>query len=432
MSNSRFLTTNLLIGLLLVLMIGLGLNYWFRPWWRQWEVQQSAAEVIQPRQTTAEADQLKNALTVSLSDRRKLSQLLWVGVAAIATPSSAVPASGSASASELVLDAATQNWLQTEQPGFIQIMGKQNSSTAPLSSVTRDQYLQFQKQLAKLTADWTWQPLLTVWPAASGATILKGEGAVTLPTMAELCEGQEKTEPAVANAAVQLSGLKTTVVVGPFVDLGTSGYQGSRVCSDLQKTTEAAARFIENFGAETILPVVGHFPGLGNVGVDPKTAPTTVATTVTDLKPFQQLFKKYLNIGVLVSPVRVVEKFDNLPCSQSAECLASFDKDYPGALVIADGVDSRGALGGRRTTATTSTTASGSAQVTTAITLAESIKLSLLAGSDVLILEKPNNWQAITAALDILELELRQNPQLKQAVEQAWTKVTALRTVPTQ
>jgi hypothetical protein len=346
-------------------------------------------------------------------------------VTATATQSAA--ATGSASV-ELVLDPATQTWLETEQPGFVQIMGKQNSLTASPTSIVKDQYVALQKQLAKVTADWVWQPLFTVWPAASGATVLKGDDAIVLPSMAELCVGQEKVEPKVANAAAQLFSLKTALLVGPFVDLGTAGYQGGKVCSDLLKTTQAAARFIENAGAESILPIVGHFPGLGNAQVDPKTTPTTVTITVTDLKPFQQLFKKYLNLGVLVSPVRVAEKFDNKPCSQSAECLASFGKEFSKVLVIADGVDSAGALGGK----SIAPVASGSAKSATVITLAESMKQSLLAGSNVLILEKPNNWEAITQALDILEQEMKQNQQLKQAVEASWTKVTALRTVPNQ
>lgn len=427
---NKHITTNILIGFLTVLMIGLGLNYWLRPWWKQWEAQQATAEVIQPRQTDAEADQLKNALTASLSDRRKLSQLLWVGVTVVATPAANTTLSATASASvqavtTLSFDAATQQWLEAEQPGFIEILGRQSPSAGLPATVTRTQYQQAQEQLAKLTADWTWQPLLSVWPTSSGKTAIAGEGAVTFPSMAELCEGQETVEPKVVNAATQLAALKTTVVVGPIVDLGTSGYQGGRMCSDLQKTTEAAARYIENVGAETILPVVGHFPGLGNATADPKTAPYTLTTTVTDLKPFQQLFKKYLNVGVLVSPVKIAGKFDDQPCSQSPECLASFKAEYPKVMVLADGVDSKGAL-----SSSSVATAAGGASSSAA--LAESMRLSLLAGSDVLILEKPNNWQALTQALDILEQQVRQNPLLKQAVDRAWAKLAALRTVPTQ
>lgn len=419
--KSNFTVTNILIGFLVIVMVALGLNYWFRPWWKQWEAKQAESQVIQPRQADSGAVQLKNALTVSLSDRRKLTQLLWVSVTAIndSATQSAI-ASGSAQ-TELSLDPETQHWLETEQPGFIQIAGRQTTVKSALTSLTNEQYVAFQKIMTKATADWVWQPLYTQWPAVTGATIIKGDDGVVLPTMARLCAGQEETEPEVAYAAAKLSKLKTALVVGPLVDLGTGGYQGGAVCNDLQKTTEAAARFIENFGAESVLPIVGHFPGLGNAAVDPKKQPTTISVTISDLKPFSQLFKKYLNLGVLVSPVRVAEKFDGKPCSQSAACLTSFSTEFTKVLVIADGVDSAGALG--KTT---------SSSVSATLTLAESMQQSLLAGSDILILEKPHNWVEINQALDILESAISQNPQLKQAVERAWTKVMALRTGPPQ
>ncbi|HCC84177.1 MAG TPA: hypothetical protein DEP87_00620, partial [Candidatus Pacebacteria bacterium] len=393
--KTNFLPTLILIIGLILLMAGLGYNRWFQPFWNQKASSKSSVvPAPQPRQGATNSAILGNGLAPIQTDREKLTQLLMVSVVTSINSN----ASGSA---KTQIDDATATWLQAEKPGFIKLTSVMNRSQA--NQVTQS--------LLKLANDWTWPPLLTV-THFGGSQNLRGQGFETLPTMSQICSAQVASEPALANSAVQLSQLGIAAVIGPVIDVGVNSFQGNQICDNGPEAAEAAGRYIENFSADGIFPIVAHFPGLGQAKQNPLKTIQALATTTSDLKPFKNVFEAYPNVGVLVSPVRVSERFDNLPCTQSAECLISFATTFPDIFVLADGVNSWAALN----------------RTDEQLTLVESMRLSWLAGANVLVFDQTLKLSDLTQALNELELEMKTNSSFQAIINANWQKSIQLRT----
>ncbi len=405
MSSARpSLATLSLIGFLSVVVIGLGYNYFYRPIWNQRQSPQLTDDLLIPRQAASDSTSLNNGQAATLSAQDKIAQLLIVPVAAIVPPSQSASQAAQAVDSQ-VLDPATITWLQTYKPGFIQLAGTKTSSTSsalqPLSLSTAKLMTQALNQT--MTA-LPWPFITVVRHSVGDAQTLRGTGFTRLPTMAALCAGSKASEPLLAASATELAQLKIGLVIGPVVDLQSeAGFQGDQVCADPALAVTAAQKYIENFGNEGIMPVLAHFPGVGQATESPQKGAQTVAITVNELKPFQQLLKTYPNVGVITSSIKVNGKFNDQPCVLSPDCLANFAKDYPQSLVIADSLPPRTA------------------------SIAATIKQSLLAGNHVVMLDPTIALSDLTQALQQLAVEYQSDPAFNQAVEVGWQHVFAVR-----
>lgn len=399
------------VGLILLLSIGvvvLGYNYFYRPIWNQRQQPQLTDDLLLPRQAASDSASLQNGGAATLSAQEKIAQLLIVPVAAIVpahqTASQAAQPATSAATTQ-VLDSATVTWLQTYKPGFVQLVGTKTSSTsAALQPLSLPNAKLLSQALNQTMAAFPWPFITVVRHSAGDAQTLRGTGFTRLPTMAQLCANASTYEPLLAASATELAQVKIGAVIGPVVDLQTAtGFQGNQICADPAQAADAAQRYIENFGNERIMPVLAHFPGVGQATQSPQRSAQTVSVTVNELKPFQQLLKMYPNLGVITSPIKVKGKFDEQPCVLSQECLAGFAKEYPQVLVIADSLPPRTA------------------------SIAATIKQSLLAGNHVVMLDPATTLPELTTALQQLSVEYQHDSAFNQAVEVGWQHVFAVR-----
>jgi hypothetical protein len=405
MSSTRpSLATISLIVLLTAAVLGLGYNYFYRVMRTQPQTPQLTDDLLIPRQAATNSATPQNGLAATLSAQDKIAQLLIVPVAAI-MPAHPATNSAAKTAQPPVLDPETVTWLQTYKPGFVQLVGaKTSSSSATLQPLSLPTAQLMTQALNQTMSALPWPFLTVVRHSAGDAQTLRGTGFTRLPTMAQLCASTSTYEPLLAASATELAQLKIGLVIGPVVDLQTStGFQGNQVCADPVQAVLAAQRYIENFGSEGIMPVLAHFPGIGQATESPQRSAQTVAVTVNELKPFQQLLKTYPNLGVITSAIKVKGKFSDQPCVLSPECLGGFAKDYPQTLVIADSLPPHTA------------------------SLAATIKQSLLAGNHVVLLDSATTLSELTQALQQLAVEYQHDQAFNQAVEVGWQHVFAVR-----
>jgi hypothetical protein len=409
MKQANFFTTYFLIGLLSLAMLLLGYNHFKRPIWNKIQSQLMKTELPEPRQGATESAQtLKNQLVAALSPEEKVAQLLVLPLVVTlpATPSGTVS-----------IDPETIQWIQTYKPAFVQLLGaKASSGSTALQPLSVKTVQQTKTALASISAQaqLPWAPALVVRHGGGTDQVLRGEGFTKLPTMASLCTDPEGLEPVVAKSAAELAKASIIMVVGPVIDLRTDqGFNQSQLCNDPTKLIQAARVYIENFGRERVVPLLAHFPGIGQATRDPRLQSQTLPITVSDLKPFQILLDTYPNLGVVVSSVGVADKFENMPCSQSAECLKNFHDNFAETLLIAD---------------EQATTATGSALMESKVTQAE---LSLRAGNHLLLFGKTTSLAQLTTIAQSLGAKYQQDEAMKTAVEQGLAQVQALRIMRT-
>jgi|GEM_PF-4890992 len=425
MSQNKHLSTQILLVVLTIFVVGLGFNYFYQPFWNQTNYQ-TQPENVTARQELPGAGNLGNSLNQPLSTKQTIAQLLVLPV--FPTSTGEIPTE-------------IKTWLETNQPGFIQLRSMRVSTeSADFKPVSLATAQTLTKKLTELSRGFIWPPVLMTY-FSGGLTELKGDGFVTVPTMKSLCDSPDKTEPAIASAAAQLKQLGISMVVGPVVDVVLSAGGPKGLCSDPDKLVLGSKKYIENFGAAGVLPILAHFPGSGRASSNPILQPQTLAITVSDLKPFQQLFKIYPNLGVLVSPIKVAEKFDGLPCSQSKECLATFPSQFPEVIVIVEGVNAKGArsrfvpslaasAGAELVKVQIATQSAGGVQSASSsgqISIAESAKLSLLAGANILMFDSTISPAELTDLINQLEIWSATDAELKTAIEASWKKIISLR-----
>ena len=100
---------------------------------------------------------------------------------------------------------------------------------------------------------------------------------------------------------------------------------------------------IEALAARRILPVIKHYPGIGQTTKDLHLFADKITLTGADTQPFSQLLQQYPNIGVMVSHVQLDGMFEGRPCSFSATCLAPFETTFSEVLVFSDALEMKSA-----------------------------------------------------------------------------------------
>lgn len=305
----RYLSTKILI-LCLAVVAGLAAyNYFHQPFWPQLVEQQETAPTPTPTPIIVKK---------TLTDRDKITQLM-----AVAVDVDELLSEGSASASLL-------RFISDYQPGVVVYFGQQVSATAAAMATQRI-YEQFAEQ--------DYKPLVAVDHEGGSVQRLSGEGFTKLDPWQRVVGSYSPVQQkaVLSQSAKELYEVGVNIVFAPVVDLASgSAVLGSRAAADINQVEAATTEFIYAFAQYGIMPVLKHFPGIGTITRDPHVAVSSITVGRDDAAIFGRILDIFSNIGVMSTHVRVRDKFDNVVCSLSVECVGKLGELYPRLLLFTD------------------------------------------------------------------------------------------------
>lgn len=313
--------SSIFIILILFFLAGvLGYNYYFQPF----NNLSTDVPVVTDLQTTTDTEQLVESededLLIDSSVGQIVGQMLSLGV----------------DLDEFDQDQQVeyQSWMLENKPGFVTIFGSEVDSI----------------DVAKLQELYPQDSIFPIWTAVDheGGTVqrLSGAGFTKLPSWQDLC-GQESSQSAslIDKSAQELAQVNIDVVFAPVVDISNrSPVLKTRICSDDPQIIVAnATQFIDTFSQAGILPVIKHFPGIGETSKDLHQAFDQVDVSPTQASIYRSILSLYPQIGVMVSHVGVTNQFADIPCSLSSDCVGELGSNYPDTLIFSDALDMKSA-----------------------------------------------------------------------------------------
>ncbi|MFH1967634.1 MAG: glycoside hydrolase family 3 N-terminal domain-containing protein [Patescibacteria group bacterium] len=218
------------------------------------------------------------------------------------------------------------------QPGFISLFGQ---------GISQEQMAIVKAQLDRIFAGQPWQPVLAVDHEGGLVQRLSGDGFASLESWYEVCHlpGEERSA-IMSDTALQLIKVGIGVVYGPVVDLYQSGSSlGHRSCSaDPAVVTTRALELMQAYLGQGVLPVIKHYPGLGQSSRDLHQSFEVVAGNEADLQPFLSILSQQPLSGVMVSHAGVKDLYLT-PCSLTKKCVNALLEEFPKTLVFSDALD---------------------------------------------------------------------------------------------
>ncbi|MBD3279210.1 MAG: hypothetical protein GF390_00680 [Candidatus Pacebacteria bacterium] len=395
--------TKIFVGVLLVIAVLLGLNYYYKPFYHQFLIkleQQKNATSPTPTPTISAKQQLFEQLTA----KQKIWQVMAVPL---------VLGQDVAEASQ----SAQLQWIIKNEPGLVTVFGQE---------ITQDKA---QQQLTQLQQSYeqALPPLIAVDHEGGRVQRLRGQGFTQLPSWRQLCSNLDQAEQQqdLQNSAQELAAVGINIVFAPVVDLATNNsVLGDRTCSDdLSTTQQAAENFILTFAEQGIMPVLKHFPGIGQAQQDLHQQAVAVQLRPEDARIFQYLLDQYPNIGVMTSHLRLQNKLSGRPCSLSSECLSQFSQIYNETLVFTDALDMASALQSVQTNSETATAVVDDQQAA----LIEAAKQAIMAGNDVLVFGKGVTTEELDQVAAALVAEYEINPVFERNIDESVIKIMRLK-----
>jgi len=302
----------ILIVVLSVVAILLGYNYFYKPF-AKLNLPEIGQTEVEPAATPSPEDLIRSQVS-KMSSGELAKELLAVAI------DSDQDQTSSSSASQ---------WVAEANPGFVILFGTQISTES-----------------ARTVID-SWQPAeswLMVDHEGGSVQRLSGQGFTRLDSWAEICGSQDQTETTatLVQSAEELSELGVKIVLAPMVDLAKPSHPvfRSRVCSDQPEVVvDWAQRYISSFRLQGILPVLKHFPGIGQTKFDLHQQFDTVEVTEDQAGVYLKLLERNPDLGVLVSHVGVKNQYADWPCSLSSSCVGELTSAFPETLIISDSID---------------------------------------------------------------------------------------------
>ncbi len=314
----------------------LGYNYFFQPF----ADTTANTNTVQPSaspQISGVAAQLQ-----SLSLDQKLALLLAVpiDISKLNVGGEAIPIvqvfatdSGTLTANMATDSASTQDWIKQHQPGAVTIFG---------DDIGQSQVRQLRQSLEQLSI----RPWLAVDHEGGSVQRLKGNGFSTLPSWRELCSLDETTfETTMASSSAELASAGIDMVLGPVVDVASqSGVLRSRICSNSYETVTARTlQVMKIFEKDKIIPVIKHFPGIGQAKKDLHFSFDRVTVSSADAVQYRLLLEQFPQAGVMITHIGVLNQFPDLPCSLSQSCVQQLAQLFPESLIVSDALDMKSA-----------------------------------------------------------------------------------------
>jgi len=348
-------------------------------------------------------------LLKTLTPRQKVAQIL------------AAPITFPTSEKELSI-ASTAATIQNEVPGFITLFG-QNVSALQADRLTAElKKIPIQPRMVATQPGLTEQerqflkPLIAVDHEGGTVQRLSGEGMTVLPSATEQCALQrDELKTLLDRGAKELRGVGVDIVFAPVIDLGAQHpILKTRLCSDNADVVRTYGVFwIDAMQEQQIIPVIKHFPGIGQTTVDLHKRAEVITLDPIENSIFLGLLTSYPKIGVMTTHVALATdgSTEPLPCTFSAKCLENL-KVLPTRLVFTDGLEM---------TAAQNQTGSSSAALQPALRKSMSTLAieAIEAGHNVIVLGKTVPQAEVDQVVSDLADRYQRNPLFRQQVDLA-------------
>lgn len=178
---------------------------------------------------------------------------------------------------------------------------------------------------------------------------LTGEGFTVLPSWQELCQQEQDDRTGILRqSSLELKKVGINIVLAPMVDLATNNpVLKDRVCSgDPDIVSASALDYVALFDFEGIMPVIKHFPGIGQTTRDLHFGYQIINPKQEELNMFRYVLDNLPSIGIMTTFVGVSTQDANAPCALSKDCVGQLESEYPEALLFTDGLDMASSSGG--------------------------------------------------------------------------------------
>lgn len=314
------------IGLLFIALILLAINYFTRPFEKYFVVEEkSDEEIIVPDEPVVQSSL---DILQKMSAREKIAQMI---------------------ASPLVIDDDSENEIKDSESsesagpkitsletGFITIFGSNISSESAKIKIAETKDLYKNSLLS---------PKFAVDHEGGEVQRLNGVGYTTLPSWKNLCAQDIKDFKVILKTSAQeLRDTGIDIVLAPVLDVGESKALKDRICSDSYPVVaERSFEYIKTFSILNILPVVKHFPGIGNINTDLHTSFDFVKVLDNDVKLYTYILEESPQVAVMISHVGVLNQDPGIPCSLSADCVGELKAVYPDTLIFSDALEMKSA-----------------------------------------------------------------------------------------
>ncbi len=258
-----------------------------------------------------------------------------------------------------------------------------------------------------------------------GGTVqrLNGDGFTKLPSMNKLClsfnDNKSKIKQMFDNSASELKDAGIDIVLAPVVDIAyPKSFLKTRACSNKKEIEDVASLYILSFGQKGILPVIKHFPGIGNVDKDLHKVFSFVDFDETQGYVFFDLLMKFPNIGVMTSHVGV-NNITDVSCSMDRKCIENLALKYPNVLIFTDDILMKGVK------------IKQTQDIKELNDLAQRIEQAIVAGNDVIIMGNKDSYgknfqKNLEQAIKELEQFYEQDPTFRSRVNSSFSKVRNL------
>lgn len=314
------------IGLLVIALILLGINYFTRPFEKYFIVEENPAkEMVVPKEPVA-----LSSLDIlqKLSAREKIAQM-------IASPL-VIDEDSENEKSEIVSSKSAVPKTTNFETGFITIFGSNISSESAKNKIS---------EIKNSYKNSLLSPKFAVDHEGGEVQRLNGVGYTTLPSWKILCgEDINDFKEILKTSAQELRDTGIDIVLAPVLDVGDSQALKERICSgSYPVVAERSLEFNKAFSSFEILPVVKHFPGIGNINSDLHTSFDFVKVLDNDVKLYTYIIDESPQVAVMISHVGVLNQDPGIPCSLSSDCVGELKAVYPDILIFSDALEMKSA-----------------------------------------------------------------------------------------
>ncbi len=319
-------STQIFVLILFFIAVLMGYNYFAKPFLSVDTVVEEVKEEVNAELAENYIDERLKILN-ELTTEQKISQLIAYSLVI----NSELDDSNEAKDSKTVgLSSTSSAELTKLDPGIITLFG---------SNVSFDNASSHLKQIKELFNNKALQPLIAVDHEGGSVQRLSGEGFTQLPSLKEMCDADKyDLQQQLFSSAKELSDLGVNIIFAPVLDID-SKVLGDRSCSDYDSLLITSIEFIKVFGDQQILPVIKHFPGLGQTSKDLHKFPDSIQLNENDTLIFSKVLDIYPNIGVMSSHVQIKDMLEGKPCSMSEECLSVFNNKMPLVILFTDALE---------------------------------------------------------------------------------------------
>jgi beta-N-acetylhexosaminidase len=394
---------NFFIILLVIATLLLGYNYFYRPFEKA---------LINPNemlkaQTPEETKNTPEFILSSLTPEERVAQLIATPVDVNAYFSQAEKLDGE------ILD------VNEEIRDIIDIAKKTGFYTLFGTKISQSQA---QKVISELKDNYfvsRLRPMVAVDHEGGSVQRLSGEGFTKLDSWRDVCNQETVDRRAnIKQSANELRKVGVDIVLAPVLDVGNNPNLKDRICSkdNYAIVADRSMDYVTIFSNVGILPVVKHFPGIGQTKKDLHKDFESISVLEYDTRLYKFILDQNEKIGIMIAHVGVTSQDAEIPCSVSPYCVSELNKAYPNILVFTDALEMKAALYDKDNPNVPKSLVQVSGE-------------AILAGNNVLLYGQSVTQEEISEIITELTREYETNEQLKSLVDKSVLKIIKYKTI---